>query len=285
MRAAPWLFVALWAGGFTAVAAALPFAEPLTLQVLRYAVVVAALLPAWAVLRPAWPGAATLRHLLRQGLVIQFGYFACTNLAMGHGMSPAGLALVVALQPILVAMLSARVTGEAVPVGTWAGLGLAFCGVALVVVSGSAVAADDWLGLAFSGLALAAMTAGALMERRAGQPCHPVLSNLVLYTVGLTASLPLAAALESMTVRWEAPLFWGLGYLVVANSLIATTLLLAMLRAGEAARVSALFFLVPPLAALIGWLLLGREVAPLAWVGMALAALGVVLARRRGTSK
>jgi len=39
--------------------------------------------------------------------------------------------------------------------------------------------------------------------------------------------------------------------LVLGNSLIATTLLLAMIRHGEAARVSALFFLVPPLAALI----------------------------------
>ena len=38
--------------------------------------------------------------------------------------------------------------------------------------------------------------------------------------------------------------------------------------------------LVPPLAALIGWVVLGREVAPLAWLGTAIAALGVVLARR-----
>lgn len=247
---------------------------------MRYAVVVGALLPAWAWLRPAWPGPAARAHLLRQGLLMQFGYFACTNLAIGHGMSPAGLALVIALQPICVACLSARVTGDAVPRGAWAGLALAFCGVALVVISGSAVAARDWLGLVFSGLALVAMTASALMERRAGQPCHPVLSNLILYAVGLAASLPLAAVLETMEVRWETPLILGLAYLVIANSLIATTLLLAMLRTGEAARVSSLFFLVPPLAALIAWVVLGREMAPLAWVGTALAAAGVMLARR-----
>ena len=219
-------------------------------------------------------------HLLRQGLIIQFGYFACTNLALGHGMSPGGLALVIALQPILVALLSARVTGDAVPAGAWGGLGLAFLGVVLVVVSGSAVAAADWLGLVFSLVALVAMTAGALLERRAGAPCHPVAANLILYAVGLAATLPLALALEEMRVDWTAPLLAGVGYLVVANSLIAMTLLLAMLRAGEAARVSSLFFLVPPLAALIGWVVLGRAVAPLAWVGTAMAALGVVLARR-----
>jgi drug/metabolite transporter (DMT)-like permease len=42
-------------------------------------------------------------------------------------------------------------------------------------------------------------------------------------------------------------------------------------------RVSALFFLVPPMAALIGWVLLGEQMPPLAWVGLALAASGVAL--------
>lgn len=261
-------------------AVALPYAEPLTLQVLRYAAVVILLLPAVLVLRPAWPAPQALRHLARMGLVMQFGYFACTNLALGWGMSPGGLALLIALQPILVALLSARVTGDVVPRAAWGGLLIAFCGVALVVVSGSAVAARDWPGLVFGVMSLGAMTAGALLERRDGAPCHPLVSNLVPYTVGLAATLPVAWALEEMRVVWSADLAWGLGYLVIVNSLIAMTLLLAMLRAGEAARVSALFFLVPPLAALIGWVVLGREVAPLAWLGTAIVALGVILARR-----
>jgi drug/metabolite transporter (DMT)-like permease len=43
--------------------------------------------------------------------------------------------------------------------------------------------------------------------------------------------------------------------------------------------VSALFYLVPPLSALFAWPLLGEAMPPLAWAGMALAALGVMLAR------
>ena len=56
------------------------------------------------------------------------------------------------------------------------------------------------------------------------------------------------------------------------------TLLLMMIRRGEVSRVSALFFLVPPMAAVIGWLLLDEAMPPLAWVGLALAAAGVALA-------
>jgi drug/metabolite transporter (DMT)-like permease len=54
-----------------------------------------------------------------------------------------------------------------------------------------------------------------------------------------------------------------------------------MIRRGEASQVSALFFLVPPLAALIAWPLLGDAVPPLAWLGMGVAAAGVLVATRR----
>jgi drug/metabolite transporter (DMT)-like permease len=54
--------------------------------------------------------------------------------------------------------------------------------------------------------------------------------------------------------------------------------LLLMVRRGRVSRVTALFFLVPPLAAVIAWLLLGERMPPLAWAGFVLAAAGVALA-------
>ena len=57
--------------------------------------------------------------------------------------------------------------------------------------------------------------------------------------------------------------------------------MLAMIRRGEASRVSALFFFIPPIAALIAWLLIDEAMPPLAWLGTALAAVGVAIANRR----
>jgi drug/metabolite transporter (DMT)-like permease len=68
---------------------------------------------------------------------------------------------------------------------------------------------------------------------------------------------------------------------VFGNSLLAITLLLMMVRRGTASQVSALFFLVPPLAALIAWIVLGASLPALAWAGMVLAAVGVAVATRR----
>ncbi|MET0811260.1 MAG: EamA family transporter, partial [Thermoleophilaceae bacterium] len=82
--------------------------------------------------------------------------------------------------------------------------------------------------------------------------------------------------------EWTTDLAISLAYLVLANSLVAITLLLMMIRRGEASRVSALFFLVPPLAALIAWAVLGESLPGAAWIGMALAAVGVGIATRTG---
>ena len=79
---------------------------------------------------------------------------------------------------------------------------------------------------------------------------------------------------------WTPELFATLAYLMIGNSLISITLLLAIIRAGEFARVSALFYLVPPLSALFAGPLLGEAMPPLAWAGMVLAGIGVTLARR-----
>jgi len=72
----------------------------------------------------------------------------------------------------------------------------------------------------------------------------------------------------------------SLTYLVLGNSLVSITLLLAMIRRGGATQVSALFFLVPPVAALIAWALLAEPMPTVAWLGLAIAAVGVALATR-----
>ncbi len=284
LRAAPFIFVCLWSGGFTAVRLSLDYMEPLTLQVLRYGIIVVVLAPLALALRLPWPSWAALKPLVVMGLLVQSLYFACCNLAQGHGVTAAGLALVIALNPILVALLAPWLAGEAVGPRRWLGLLLGLAGCGTVILAGAAVRVAGYAGLGFALLALAGMTGGTLYEKRHGRPCHPVTANLVQFVVGLACTLPLALASETMRVDWNWGLAGPMAYLVLSNSLLATSLLLAMIRHGEAARVASLFFLVPPLAALIAWVGLGEAMPPIAWAGTALAAGGVALAnaRRRG---
>ena len=145
------------------------------------------------------------------------------------------------------------------------------------------IAAESGFGIACTALALLGITAGTLYEKRFGVSHHPVTSNMIQYAVGAAFCLPFAWMTEDMHVTWNAEFAFALAYLVLANSILAMSLLLAMIRAGEVSRVSALFYLVPAFSALFAWPMLGEAMPPLAWAGMALAGLGVAMvSRKRG---
>ncbi|PRF25182.1 DMT family transporter [Burkholderia multivorans] len=281
LRAAPALFLLLWSSGFVFLKLGLRDADPLTFLALRYACVVALLAGPFLWLRPAMP--RTRRawlNLIVVGLLLQAGYFSFTYLSLKLGMSAGAVALVTSQQPILVGLLAPALAGERVGALRWVGLALGAAGAVLVILArGSVAVASPW-ALAFALLALACITGGTLWEKRFGTDVHPVGANLVQYAVGLAVSVPLAFALEPMHVHWSAGLAGSLAYLVICNSLIAISLLLAMVRHGEASRVSALFFLIPPATSLIALAVLGETIGALAWPGMALAAAGLYLVMR-----
>ena len=65
---APALFVLLWSTGFIFAKMGLPYAEPFTFVALRYAAVVAVMLPVALVLRASWPARAVdIGHLIVAG--------------------------------------------------------------------------------------------------------------------------------------------------------------------------------------------------------------------------
>lgn len=159
----------------------------------------------------------------------------------------------------------------------WLALLLRLTGAIVVVAARTETSPTSMAGVLTGVRGLLALTAGTLYETRFGKSQHPVTANLVQGGVGLMLALPLAIAIEDMSIRWTPRFVLAMAYLMLANSIIAMTLLLAMIRYGAAARVSALFFLVPPSASLIAWGFLGEEMPPLAFAGMAVAAFGVLL--------
>jgi drug/metabolite transporter (DMT)-like permease len=280
LRAAPAIFLLLWSAGFPIGKIGLHDAAPMTFLSVRYALVLAVLLPLQAALRPAWPRGSTLRHLLVTGLLIQGVYFGLGYAAIALGVAAGTAALVVSLQPILVALLAPRLTGERIPPFAWLGFALGFAGAAIVIVARTGGAGSTWLGMICAIGSLFGMTAGTLYEKRDGAAAHPVPANLVQYAVALAALLPFAWLGEGFRITPTISLAVAMAYLVIGNSLVAITLLLAMIRAGDAARVSTLFFLVPPLAAVLSWLLVGERMPPLGWLGFVCAAAGVAIVAR-----
>lgn len=280
--AAPVIFVLLWSAGFAIAKLGLRHAEPLTLLALRYCCLVALLLPLALIFRVPMPKSRRAwADVAIVGFLIQVVYFGLCYLAFKSGVSAGGVAIIVCLQPILVALLAPYLVSERVSRLRWIGLVLGLTGAVVTIAARAGVQAENLFGVGCATLALLGMTTGTLWEKRFGVSQHPITTNLIQYAVGAAFTLPAALATEGLAVDWTAEFIAVLCYLIVGNSLLAMTLLLAMIRAGEVSRVSSLFYLVPPLSALFAWPLLGEAMPPLAWVGMALAATGVAVVSRR----
>ncbi|MDS1140548.1 DMT family transporter [Pusillimonas sp. SM2304] len=282
LAAAPALFLLLWSFGFVFLKLGLAYADPFTFLALRYACVVAILAIPCLWLRPPLPATPQVwMHLSVVGLLVQAGYFSFAYLSLKQGVSAGALAIVTAQQPLLVGLLAPAIASERVGLIRWTGLVMGVAGAGIVILAKSSIEVASTAGLIYGVLALLCMTGGTLWEKRYGTEVHPISANMLQYTVGLAVAAPLAFWLEPMHVQWTAGLFVSLAYLVVGNSIIAISLLLAMIRRGEASRVSALFCLVPPTTALLAYPILGEAVPVLAWPGMLLAVAGIYLVMRK----
>ena len=284
VRCAPAIFLLLWSGGFTVAKIGIVDADPLTLLALRYFCVLLLLLPLFLIARPKLPeNRSQWLHLVIVGFLIQVAYFGAAWTAFSLGGSAGAVALITSLQPILVAVVMPGLSEEKVGAIKWLGLLLGLAGAVLVITGNTSVQPVSLIVVVFSVIALLSFTAATVWEKRFGTEHHPLTSNVVQYVVGFLFTLPLAAVFEPMNINVTIPFLMALAYLVICNSILAISLLLMMIRRGEATKVSALFFLVPPVSAVIAWWFLNEQMTLIAWVGMAVAATGVWLVSRQKT--
>ncbi|MEI5996263.1 DMT family transporter [Paraburkholderia bengalensis] len=278
---APVLFLLLWSAGFPVAKIGLRYASPLTFLAIRFALTVGVLGIVFAIRRPPLPRSARAwSSLIVIGFLVQVMYFGLSYLAMTAGIATSVLALIVSLQPILVGVLAPRLIGERVGARRWTGLLLGLLGAAGVIVARGRIQVESAGPVLMAIGALIGITAALLYEKRHGTVQDPVTANLVQYSVGFVFCAPMAALFEHAHVEWNVTFASTLAYLVIGNSLIAITLLLAMTRAGRVSQVASLFLFVPPGAALMSYVFLGEVLPSLAWWSMALAMLGVGIAAR-----
>lgn len=282
-RLAPWFFVMFWSAGYSFAKLGLPHIQPMTLLALRYGLAVLALLPVLLFYRPLWPrGRRHWGAVALTGFLIQCVYFGLAYLAMEAGMNAGTTAIVMSLQPIMVAALAPLVTGARGGATLWLGLVLGLGGVVLVVLGGNGAGPSPWGAMALAAMALCGITAATLFEKWHGLRTDPVAGALVQYALGFAVMAPVALVIGIGQVNWSTDLVISLTYLVLFNSIISISLYVGMVQRGDATRISAMMYLVPPLALLIAWAMLGEHLTPVAVAGMAICAVAVWLVNRSG---
>lgn len=277
----PALFVLLWSTGFLGMKMGVQHAGTMTLLATRFALTTAVLLVICAFVRPSWPKSPTvIGHAVVVGILLHVVYIGGVGQAVGNGISTAVVALVAGLQPLITAAFVGRLLGEAVSRLQWLGLALGFTGVGLVVFAKISIGEATVAGFGFTVMCLAGITAGTLYQKKFCQG-HDMLSGMMIqFITAVILTSAIAWSVEGMRIEWTGEFVFAVVWLGIITSIGAFALLFWLLRRGEAARVTSLFYLTPPTTAVMGYALFGETLGWLALLGMAVAVIGVALVNR-----
>ena len=281
LRLMPGTFVVLWASGFIGGKLGLLYAEPATFLLLRFALVVALMLPLALLWRAPWPATlGQVTHIGVAGVLIQSCYLGGVFAAIHHGISAGLIALIVGLQPVLTAFVAAPLLGERVSPRQWAGLLLGLAGVALVVMQNTSLSGVTPVSAGFALLALAGITMGTMYQKRFCGSFDLRAGSVIQFVAAGIALAPFALLFETREVQWSPALLFALGWLVLVLSIGAISLLALLIRRDAVTKVVSLMYLTPPVTAVMAWLVFGETLSIQALLGLGLAAVGVAIVVR-----
>jgi drug/metabolite transporter (DMT)-like permease len=275
--------VLLWASAFVGIRAAGEDFSGGSLALGR--LVVASLVLGTFVLARRRP--ASLRGFSRRDLasVVLCGllWFAAYNVALNEAerrVDAGTAAMLVNVGPILIALLAGAVLAEGYPRTLVRGLAVAFAGAVVIGLATRRASPDAGWGAVLC-LIAATLYAGGVVAQKPALTRHSALDvTFVACLAGTVACLPFTPTLVDEVTRADGGSIAWAAYLGVFPTAIAFTTWAYALSRTTAGRMGALTYLVPPVAVLLGWLLLGETPPTVALAGGALCLAGVVLTRR-----
>ena len=211
-------------------------------------------------------------------------WFGIYNVALNEGehrVDAGTAAMLIQVAPVLIALLAALFLGERFTAYLGLGLGLAFAGVALISFSTSESDERDLLGVLLCLLAAVVYAISLVLQK----PLVARLSGLhvtwLACTVGAIVCLPFVGQLAGEVADAPASSVLWMVYLGVFPTAIAFSTYAYALSHMSASSLSVTTYLVPPLTIVMGVLFLSEAPPTMAYVGGALALVGVAVARRK----
>ena len=214
------------------------------------------------------------------GILFHGFYLGGVFFSYSVGLSATLSALIVGLQPVLTNILSGPILKERITFIQWIGILLGFIGTILVIGYDIGVKIPI-IGLAASIVALLGATIATIWQKK-------ITSNLTLSVNNFYQAFAASIFLFIISVIFEVPSInfdtrfnLSMGWQIIMVSFGAYAILMYLIKTGTASKTSSLFFLVPPVTAIMAWLVLGEKLSIIDIIGLLVCAFGVYIATRK----
>jgi len=272
--------VTLWGSSFVAIRDAGQRLSPGSLALGRLLVSLVVLGAAAVRWREPLPGRRDLLGIAAFG-VLFLGVYSVTLNEAERRVDAGTAAMLINVGPILIAILAGYFLREGFPRRLLSGCAVACSGCVLIGLASSRSGSRAGLGILLLIVAAFAYAAAVVIQKPVLARASPLQVAWIGCAAGALVCLPFAPTLLGELGDAGATAIGWMVYLGVAPTALGFATWAYALRRTSAGRLAALAYLIPVVAILLGWALLGETPPWLAAVGGALCVAGVVLARRR----
>jgi drug/metabolite transporter (DMT)-like permease len=272
--------VTLWGSAFVAIRDAGETLAPGSLALGRLLVSLVVLGIAAAIWRAPLPERRDLLAIAAFG-VLFLGVYSVTLNEAERRVDAGTAAMLINTGPILIAILAGIFLREGFPRWLFAGCAVAFAGCLLIGLANTRASSGAGLGIALLILAASAYATAVVIQKPVLARASPLQVTWLGCAAGAVVCLPFAPGLIGDLDDAGATAIGWMVYLGVAPTALGFAAWAYALKGMTAGRLASLAYLIPVVAILLGWALLGETPPGLAAVGGALCIAGVALARRR----
>jgi drug/metabolite transporter (DMT)-like permease len=274
--------VAAWGSAFVGIRAADRYLAPGALALGRLLVSTAILSVAALARREPLPGRRDLLAIAVYGIA-WLGAYSITLNAAERLVDAGTAAMIINSGPLLIALLAGAFLREGFPARLLTGCAVALAGC-LVIGAATIHGARSGVGIALCVLAALAYAAAVVVQKPVLARVSPFQVTWLGCVAATIACLPFAPALGGdLRTASAGAIGWTIYLGAVPTALGFATWAFALRRA-SAGRTAALNYLIPVVAIVLGWSVLGERPPVLALAGGALCLLGVYLARRQAAT-
>jgi drug/metabolite transporter (DMT)-like permease len=270
--------IVLWASAFVGIRAADRVLSPGSLALARLVVGTIALGALVIARRQPLPQRSDLPGLVACGLL----WFGAYNLLLNQAertVDAGTAAMLVNTGPVFVAILSGLFLHEGFPRRLVVGCAVGFGGAVIIGFATSTHGFQAGLGAVLCVAAAVVYAGGVTAEKPLLARNSALTVTWLACTIGAVVCLPFAPQLVHELGRADTgTLAWAV-YLGICPTAVGFSFWAYALARTSGGRMGAMGYLVPPVAILLGWLILGAVPPPLALIGGVLCLAGVAVTR------